>query len=88
MEIARHLPQILPYVFGLFGAYFAYCFYRAYATHRSLPTLRDYFDEFPECETGRGVRCCECGSASIWQHKTVWGPIFECRHCGELLYRR
>jgi len=88
MEIARHLPQLFPIGMGLMCAFIAFCFYRELAAHRSLPTLREYFEEFPECETGRGVRCCECGSGSIWQHKTVWGPIFECRHCGEQLYRR
>ena len=58
--------------------------------YNALPTLDEYRDEFPECQTTRGIRCCECASSSIWQRKLNQSgrAIFECRHCGTELYRR
>jgi len=58
--------------------------------YNALPTLDEYREEFPECQTPRGIRCCECNSSSIWQRKLNQSgrAIFECRHCGTDLYRR
>lgn len=57
----------------------------------SIPTLSAYLKDNPDCETKRGIRCAQCGAASIRN----WGIAganssrrkFSCNHCGTVLYR-
>ncbi|PXX94682.1 hypothetical protein [Halomonas sp. LBP4] len=58
--------------------------------YNALSTLDEYREDYPKCQTPRGIRCCECKSSSIWQRKLKQAgkAIFECRHCGTELYRR
>lgn len=32
---------------------------------KKLPTVDQYLQQYPQCRTGRGMRCRECGSGSI-----------------------
>lgn len=58
---------------------------------RSLPTLDEYLEEHPECNTGKGISCCTCGSRSIrnWGIAGAddWRRSFVCNHCGNYLHR-
>lgn len=57
----------------------------------SLPSLKTYIRNHPDCKTQSGIACCHCGSKSI----RLWGltspesilKIFLCNHCGSRLYR-
>jgi len=54
--------------------------------------LTDYLAAHPECRTSLGVKCCHCGSASIFIRKAGQLPTkvlnsHICRVCGQELYR-
>lgn len=62
--------------------------------HRSyldMPTLDEYLKENPQCKTGNGIKCFNCGSKSI-RNWGEYGPdssyrVHICNHCGLHLYR-
>lgn len=57
---------------------------------KALPTLREYSQRFPECATGKGMKCTYCGSGSIrlWRTHGVFAVRQHhlCNHCGKSLY--
>jgi hypothetical protein len=61
------------------------------ATWKDLPTLREYLDAFPRCQTSRGICCRICNSGSIrnwgWKSSNDARRMFICNHCGQILYR-
>ena len=57
----------------------------------AIPKLEDYLKKNPDCGTGRGIRCFNCGSGSIrdWGYSgrdSSW-RVHICNSCGKVLYR-
>jgi hypothetical protein len=56
-----------------------------------MPSLKEYIKENPQCNTGNGIKCFNCGSKSIRN----WGKfganssfrVHICNHCGLHLYK-
>lgn len=81
----------LPYTLIAIG--FTVVGYRQFQLVRlywSLPTLQEYRDELCDAGETESIHCIECGGTSIWRLGMSGLPrmIFECRRCGEPLYRR
>ena len=55
------------------------------------PTLQEYVEQNPQCNTGNGIKCFNCGSKSIknWgiTNPNSYNRIHICNHCGIQLYR-
>jgi DNA-directed RNA polymerase subunit RPC12/RpoP len=56
-----------------------------------VPTLEEYLQKHPNCETGSGIKCANCGSKSI-RSLGVTGANdarrrHSCNHCGVVLYK-
>ena len=86
----EYIPVIVLLFIGVIAAKNISDYLALQRHYNALPTLDEYREEFPDCQTPRGIRCCECNSSSIWQRKLnrAGRAIFECRHCGTDLYRR
>nr|WP_163503598.1 hypothetical protein [Halomonas socia] len=85
------LPILLPVaVVCCLIYYLVESLYSRWSLWRELPTLEEYREKNPDCQTTRGVRCFECKSGAIWQHRLNHRgkAMFECRHCGTYLYKR
>lgn len=58
----------------------------------SLPSIKNYLRNNPDCKTESGLKCCYCNSKSIklwgWKSPESWLKVFICNHCGTRLYRR
>ncbi len=66
--------------------------YMQYFEWSALPTLDEYLEKYPDCKSGRGVRCNVCNGHSF-RNWGVFGPEsthrkFICNSCGTSLYRR
>lgn len=62
-----------------------------YYEYFTMPTLKNYLKSYPNCHTGNGIKCCNCGSRSIknWglSNANSFFRIHICNHCGVGLYR-
>lgn len=68
--------------------YFIYSIFQSYF---DKPTLDEYIKDNPQCFTGNGIKCFNCGSKSI-RNWGQYGPnssfrVHICNHCGLHLYR-
>lgn len=79
-------------IFGLFllGAIF-YFIFKIGSFYFNKPTLEEYIKDNPQCYTGNGIKCVNCGSKSIrnWGALSANSPYRThiCNHCGTHLYR-
>jgi len=56
-----------------------------------LPTIDEYWLQYPNCKASAGSKCCKCGSKSLKN----WGlgsaqdsqRTISCQQCGTVLYR-
>lgn len=71
--------------------FIVFVFVLEYKKWKSIPTIKDYLARHPECKTGQGIKCVNCGSKSIknWGLKSSNDQrrLFICNHCGANLYR-
>jgi 4-amino-4-deoxy-L-arabinose transferase-like glycosyltransferase len=53
-------------------------------------TLPQYLEKYPQCNTGQGISCCNCGSRQIrsWGRSGIGDSsrLQSCNHCGMGLY--
>ncbi|MGD9625308.1 MAG: hypothetical protein AB7U51_11685 [Arcobacter sp.] len=74
-------------VIALIIGYKIYNFYE----YLTMLKLKDYVKKYPNCNTGNGIKCCNCGSKSIrnWgiSHANSFFRVHICNHCGVALYR-
>ncbi len=56
-----------------------------------IPTVDEYLEQNPQCNTGYGIRCVKCGSKSIKNQGLInsnsYLRVHVCNHCGERLYK-
>ena len=54
-----------------------------------IPTVDEYLEQNPKCNTGYGIRCVRCGSKSIKNQGLInsnsYFRVHVCNHCGERL---
>lgn len=86
--IQQFLPLVL--ILGLVGLAIRHGL-KSHFAWRKLPTLEAYLHANPECRTGNGIKCVNCGAKSIknWGVKNAADRrrSFICNHCGSKLYR-
>jgi hypothetical protein len=53
-------------------------------------SMKAYVERYPQCSTGRGMRCATCGASSIknwgFSGATDHRRLFICNHCNTRLY--
>ncbi len=87
MDLFTYVPIFIVFVFCAI----IYLSYSAVSNWKRLLTYSEYAEEYPDCKTKNGMKCCQCGSRSIKN----WGlnsandhrRVFSCNHCGLKLYR-
>ena len=87
------MTMIMQYIFIIAGAWALWSAYTypIRKVKKFLPTLPEYLETNPMCQTKTGIKCKVCGSKSIKN----WGirnrhdqyRMFICNHCDTHLYR-
>lgn len=81
----ENIGGILMLILIVFGFYFLFI-----RVKPKIPSFDKYIQDFPDCNSGSGIKCNKCGSKSIrnWGVRSKSDALryHICNHCGTELY--